>query len=56
VTSVRTLPVYIATGKPKGTELMQKRMRDKGESIAQIKVNGISLPTKVTKLVLADLV
>jgi hypothetical protein len=40
-------PIYIATGKPKGTELMQKkRVRDKVESIAQIKVSGISLPLR----------
>jgi hypothetical protein len=42
---VTAKPVYIATGKPKGTELMQeKKVRDKVESVAQIKVNGISLP------------
>jgi hypothetical protein len=40
-------PVSIATGKPKDTELMQKkRVRDKVESLAQIKVNGISLPLR----------
>jgi hypothetical protein len=40
-------PVYMATGKPKGTELKQKkRVRDKVESVAQIKVNGISLPMR----------
>jgi hypothetical protein len=36
-------PAYIAAEKPKGTELMQREW-DKVESVAQIKVNGISLP------------
>jgi hypothetical protein len=40
-------PVYTATGKPRVTELMQKkRVRDKVESVAQIKANGISLPLR----------
>jgi hypothetical protein len=42
-------PVYIATRKPKSTKLMKKkkRMWDKIEGIAQIKVSGISLSLRV---------
>jgi hypothetical protein len=41
---VTAKPVYIATGKPKGTKLMKKkRMWDKVDYISHIEINGISL-------------